>query len=194
MSEPDRNDAEDRLHACGISICHGGRSFPDGAMNGKGHLSIQTSGYREADLDQALPILHDLVETFELEFIGPVSDEDLRGISSRLPEHPLAETQPTSQVTNAGMRYLSDPQESSRPRTASAPSHRHGCQASGRPRQPSRTRSLGDAGGRRGRRSPVGLVWPDQPGPRRLRPVTDRGLEELTQVDQPGRISTCRGP
>ena len=43
MAERDHTDAKERLKACGISICHGGRSFPEGAMNGKGHLSIQTS-------------------------------------------------------------------------------------------------------------------------------------------------------
>jgi hypothetical protein len=66
----DQTDAKERLEACGLSVCHAGRSFPEAAINGKGHLTIQTSGYGEADLDEALPILHDLEETFELEFLG----------------------------------------------------------------------------------------------------------------------------
>jgi hypothetical protein len=53
MTQRDPADPKARLQACGISVCHGGRSFPAGAMNGKGHLTIQTSGYREADPDRA---------------------------------------------------------------------------------------------------------------------------------------------
>ncbi len=104
MTEPDRGDAKGRLQAFGLSVCHGGRSFPEGAMNGKGHLSIQTSGYRETDLDQALPVLHELAETFELEFLGPVADDHLRHLAGL--RNLLALRINHRQVTDAGLRHL----------------------------------------------------------------------------------------
>jgi len=104
MSDEKPDDAKDRLHELGVSIAHGGSDFPDDAHNGKGHLSIQTSGYKEANLDQILPILHDLVETFELEFLGEVSDEHLRHLvglknilSLKLNHKP---------ITDAGLQHL----------------------------------------------------------------------------------------
>ena len=104
MIEPDSADAKHRLQACGISVCYGGRSFPEGAMNGKGHLSIQNSGYCETNLDQALPILHDLAETFELELIGPVSDEHLPHLAGLT--NILSLKLNHCQVSDAGLRHL----------------------------------------------------------------------------------------
>jgi hypothetical protein len=104
MAGRDPTDAKECLEACGLSICHGGRSFPEGAMNGKGHLSIQTSGYLGADLDKALPVLHDLEETFELEFLGDVSDEHLRHLACL--RNILSLKLNHRQVTDAGLRHL----------------------------------------------------------------------------------------
>jgi hypothetical protein len=104
MSNSDPDDPKNRLQDLGISVCLGGRSFPEGAMNGKGHLTIQTSGYHETDLDQALPVLHELAETFELEFLGDVSDDDLRHLASL---HNLLSLKLNHrQVTDAGLRHL----------------------------------------------------------------------------------------
>src|SRR5262245_12663512 len=76
-------DAEDRLTACkGVSVAIASGFHPPEALNGKGHLSIQTSGYTEVNLDEALPLLRGLEKTFDLEFLGPVSDEDLRHLTS----------------------------------------------------------------------------------------------------------------
>jgi hypothetical protein len=47
-------------------------------LAGREHLDIQTSGYTEVDLNVALPLLRDLTGTFDLGFIGPVTDHDLR--------------------------------------------------------------------------------------------------------------------
>lgn len=78
MSQENAHDPKGRLRELGLSVAQGGSSFPPEAHNGQGHLSLQTSGYQEIDLDRALPILHELVETFELEFLGPVTDDQLR--------------------------------------------------------------------------------------------------------------------
>jgi hypothetical protein len=74
-------------------------------MNGKGHLSIQTSGHRQVDLDHSLPILHELAETFELEFIGPAADEHLRHLIGL--RNILSLKLNHRQVTNEGLRRLS---------------------------------------------------------------------------------------
>jgi hypothetical protein len=73
-------------------------------LNGKGHLSIQTSGYTEVNLDEALPLLHSLVKTFDLEFIGPVCDDDLRHLVGL--QNSLSLKLNRSQVTDAGLRHL----------------------------------------------------------------------------------------
>lgn len=63
MTKP---DAEDRLTACtGVSVTIASRLHPAEALNGKGHLSIQTSGYTEVNLDEALAHLRNLVKTFD---------------------------------------------------------------------------------------------------------------------------------
>jgi len=104
MTEDCRTDAKERLQACGISICYGGRSFPEGAMNGKGHLTIQTSGYGEVDLAKGLPLLHDLEETFELEFLGDVADDDLRHLVGL--RNILSLKASHGPVSDAGLQYL----------------------------------------------------------------------------------------
>lgn len=68
------------------------------------NLSIQTSGYRGADLDKALPILHDLAETFKLEFLGDVSDDHLRHLAGL--RNILSLKVNRRQVTDAGLRHL----------------------------------------------------------------------------------------
>jgi Leucine-rich repeat (LRR) protein len=104
VSQDNISDAKDRLHELGVSVAHGGRSFPDDARNGKGHLSIHTSGYKEASLDQILPILHDLVETFELKFTGSVADEHLRHLVGL--QNILSLELNHTQITDAGLRHL----------------------------------------------------------------------------------------
>jgi hypothetical protein len=104
MSGESAGDARDRLHDLGVSVAQGGSSFPPDAHNGKGHLSIQTSGHGEAGLDQILPILHDLAETFELEFLGPVADDHLRHLVGL--RNILSLKLNHRQVTDAGLRHL----------------------------------------------------------------------------------------
>jgi hypothetical protein len=104
MSKENAGDPKDRLHELGLSVAHGGRSFPTEAHNGNGHLSIQTGGYQKADLDRVLPILHELVETFELEFLGPVTDDQLRHLVGL--RHILSLKLNHSGITDAGLRHL----------------------------------------------------------------------------------------
>jgi hypothetical protein len=100
-------DAEDRLTACeGVSVAIASGFHPPEALNGKGHLSIQTSGYTEVNLDEVLPLLHGLEKTFDLEFIGPVSDEDLRHLAGL--QNILALKLNRSHVTDAGLQHLAD--------------------------------------------------------------------------------------
>jgi len=105
MPKRGKGDAKDRLEKLGISVtivC--GSTWP-GAMNKHGHLSIQTSGYQEVDLAKVLPILHDLAETFELEFLGPVTDDDLRHLAGL--ENILCLKMSNGKVTDVGLRHLS---------------------------------------------------------------------------------------
>lgn len=105
MAGRDPTKAEDRLTACeGVSVAIASGFHPPEALNGKGHLSIQTSGYTEVNLDKVLPLLHGLEKTFDLEFIGPVSDEDLRHLAGL--RNILALKLNRSNVTNAGLRHL----------------------------------------------------------------------------------------
>src|SRR5262245_44422575 len=98
-------DAEDRLTACpGISVAIAGGFHPPEALNGKGHLSIQTSGYTEVNLDEALPLLRGLEKTFDLEFIGPVADKDLRHLEGL--RNILALKLNRSNVTDAGLQHV----------------------------------------------------------------------------------------
>lgn len=104
MSRDPATEAKDSLQTLGVSICYGGRSFPEGAMNGKGHLSIQTSGYSEIDLNKALPLLHDLAETFELEFLGDVADDDLRHLAGL--QNILSLKASHGPISDAGLQHI----------------------------------------------------------------------------------------
>ena len=99
MTETQSSGAKDRLQACGVSICHCAGTEADG----KGHLLIQTSGYDEIDLAKALPILHDLVETFDLEFLGPVTDDDLQHLVGL---RNILSLKLNKTITDAGLRHL----------------------------------------------------------------------------------------
>jgi hypothetical protein len=100
-----QSEAEDRLTACpGVSVAIASGIHPPEACTGKGHLSIQTSGYGDVNLDEVLPLLHGLVKTFDLEFLGPVSDENLRHLAGL--RNLLSLKLNRSPVTDAGLRHL----------------------------------------------------------------------------------------
>ena len=71
----------DLLHSAGASVSFS--SHPTGCepFHGHPHLSIQTSGHTKIDLGQLLPLLHRVRTTFSLEFLGPVSDDQLRHLA-----------------------------------------------------------------------------------------------------------------
>jgi len=105
MPRRGKGDAKDRLEKLDISVSIVyGRTWP-GAVNKHGHLSIQTSGYQEVDFAKVLPILHDLAETFELEFFGPVTDDDLRHLAGL--ENILCLRMSNGKVTDVGLHHLS---------------------------------------------------------------------------------------
>jgi hypothetical protein len=78
MTDDTANEDYDLLHSTGASVAFS--SYPTGCepFQGHPHLSVQTSGYAEIDLDRLLPLLHRVRTTFSLEFLGTVSDDHLR--------------------------------------------------------------------------------------------------------------------
>jgi hypothetical protein len=105
MTKRQGNDAKDRLKACGISVSKMmGRSWP-GAMNKRGHLSIQIRGCEEIKLGKVLPILQDLSETFELAFLGRIAANDLRHLAGL--KNILSLKLSGGEVTDAGLEHIS---------------------------------------------------------------------------------------
>lgn len=97
--------SQKRLGACeGVSVAISYGAHPAEVVSPAGHLRIQTSGYQEVDLDEVLPLLRDLPETFDLEFLGPVTDEQLRHLAGL--HNILTLRIRHGQVTDEGMKYL----------------------------------------------------------------------------------------
>lgn len=102
----ERPSARDRLYACdGVSVTISYGAHPPGVVSPAGHLGIQTSGYAAVDLDRVLPILRDLPETFDLEFLGDVSDGDLRHLAGL--QNVLKLGLGHGRITDDGLRHLS---------------------------------------------------------------------------------------
>jgi Leucine Rich repeat len=105
MSEHHRRAAADRLRAIpGMSVCISYGAHPEEVLAGREHLSIQTSGYTEVNLDVVLPILRDLSGTFDLEFIGPVTDHDLRHLAGL--QNLLTLELSHRQITDVGLVHI----------------------------------------------------------------------------------------
>jgi hypothetical protein len=105
MSDDVASEDYDLLQSCsGVSVAHCSRPDGCGGYTGPGHLSVQTSGYTEVDLDQFLPLLHRVRCTFDLEFLGPVSDEYLRHLPGLTKILSLKVCY--GAITDAGLRHV----------------------------------------------------------------------------------------
>lgn len=105
MTDEAANEDYDLLHRChGVSVTFSSRPDGNGGYTGPGHLSVQTSGYAEIDLDHFLPVLHQIRSTFDLEFLGPVTDDQLRNLSGLTKILRLKIC--CGAVTDAGLRHL----------------------------------------------------------------------------------------
>lgn len=104
MSEDIAGEDYDLLHSTGASVAYS--SHPAGCepFHGNSHLSVQTSGYANIDLDQFLPLLHRVRTTFSLEFLGPVSDDQLRHLPGLTKI--LSLKIGYGEVTDAGLRHI----------------------------------------------------------------------------------------
>jgi hypothetical protein len=105
MSDDNASADYELLDACaGVSVTLRSRPDGDGGYTGPGHLSVQTSGYAEVDLDRVLTLLHRVRSTFDLEFLGPVADDHLRHLGGL--RNLLSLKICYGEVTDAGLRHL----------------------------------------------------------------------------------------
>jgi hypothetical protein len=104
MSDDVASEDYDLLHSAGVSVSFS--SYPGGCepFHGHPHLAVQTSGYTQIDLDQFLPLLHRVRTSFGLEFLGPVSDHQLRHLAGLANILSLKIGYGT--VTDAGLRHV----------------------------------------------------------------------------------------
>jgi hypothetical protein len=104
MAEDIAGEDYDLLYSAGASVAHS--SHPEGCepFHGNSHLSVQTSGYADINLDEFLPLLHRVRTTFSLEFLGPVTDDLLRHLAGLTKI--LSLKIGYGMVTDAGLRHV----------------------------------------------------------------------------------------